>query len=151
MAKRIKVDRTLVFLILLNVFVISFIKLHDQNKYIKTKNGIEKNGEFGICEITLFSSGTIRQVGTIRISYQYKNQTYEGDIVGPYTKHVKKGDYYVVMFDATKLKRCVVLFDYQVTDSTQFLKDVEYLKQHPPTPRYESLIWKRFQNKEKLW
>ncbi len=87
----------------------------------------------------------------MRISYQHKNQNYEGPTVGPWTKHVKKGDSYIVMFDSTNLKRNVVLYDYQVTDSTQFLKDVEYLKQHPPTPYYESLIWKRFQNKEKLW
>ncbi len=64
---------TIIIIVLLNVFVILFIKLHDQNKYIKTKNGIEKDGEFGMCKVTLFSSGTLRQVGTIAISYQYKD------------------------------------------------------------------------------
>ncbi len=140
-----------IIIILLPVLYIVFIQFNYQNKYIKAKSGIEKNGEFAICKVTRFSTGTLRQAGDITISYQYKDRSYEGDIVGPYEKEVKEGDHFIVMFDTTKLSRCVVLFDYPVPDSTQFLKDVEYLKHNPPKPYYETLIWKCFRNKEKLW
>ena len=151
MRGKVKMNWTLIVIILLNILGIGFIKLHDQNKYIKTKTGIEKHGNFAICEITLFSSGTIRQTGAIEITYQYKGQHYQGDIVGPYTQHVKEGDRYIVWFDTTNLKQCVVLFNCPVTDSLQFEQDVKLLKQNPPVPYYESLTWKCFRNKEKLW
>ncbi len=44
----------------------------------------------------------------------------------------------------------MVLYDYPVKDSLQFVRDMEFLRKNPPKP-YDTLIWKCFRNKEKLW
>ena len=151
MKGKVKMNWTLIIILLLNILGIGFIKLHDQNKYIKTKTGIEKHGEYAIGIITLIppEGKLIKQGGAERILYKYKKQIFEGDAVGPF-KMTKKNDKYIVIFDTTNLKHCMVLYDYPVKDSLQFVRDMEFLRKNPPKP-YDTLIWKCFRNKEKLW
>lgn len=152
MSKKRKINWTLITILLLNIFGILFIKLHDQNKYLKTREGIKDNGAYAIGTITLTppEGNLIKQGGAERVFYQYNDLNFEGDAVGPF-KRTHIGNKYIILFDSTNIKRCVVLYDYPVSDSTQFLKDVEYLKKHPPKPYYESLIWGCFKNKKRLW
>ncbi|WP_373733651.1 hypothetical protein [Bacteroides heparinolyticus] len=151
MRKKRKINWTLITIILLNIFSILFIKLYDQNKYLKTREGIKENGTYAMGEIVLFSKGTWSQIGTISITYQFQDKHYRGDIVSGHRLNMREGEKYIVIFDSTNLKSCVLLHNYPVTDSIQFLKDVEYLKKYPPTGDYESWIWKCFKDKKRLW
>lgn len=152
MNKRRKINWTFITILLLNFFGILFIKLYDQNKYLKTREGIEENGAYAIGIITLTppKGELIKQGGAERIMFTHKGHLFEGDAVS-LVKRTEIGNKYIIAFDTTNIKHCIVLYDYPVTDSTQFLKDVEYLKQYPPIPYFETLIWKCFKNKEKLW
>ncbi len=91
MKGKVKMNWTLIVILLLNILGIGFIKLHDQNKYIKTKTGIEKHGEYTIGTIILAppDGKLTRQGGAEIVSFTHKDKVFEGDAVGPF-KMTKK-------------------------------------------------------------
>jgi hypothetical protein len=109
-----------------------------------TIKAIKDNPAYSIGTVTRYSNGsrTIQFNGTVSrsspgvtIVFYVKNKKIKTNSkgMGPKSNQADcEGKNYVVIYDYKDPKKCVILFDYPVKDSADFIQAVEKLKINPP-------------------
>jgi hypothetical protein len=128
-------------LIIGGVPIVTLLIVLDNKSNIKA---IKDNPAYAIGIVTHYSKGsrTIPINGTVSrtsssvfVAFYVKNKKIKTDSkgMGPKSNQADcEGKNYVVIYDYKDPKKCVILFDYPVKDSADFIQAVEKLKINPP-------------------
>ena len=123
----------IILIICLIVFLVArqsnIISTKDRNKYL------EENGLFTIGKVIEYSAHSITGSSQyIIISYKVNGLEYQvsSGYYVPFKNGPESGEMFMAMYLPNDPKKCALLFDYPVKDSSDYKKDIEEFKKYPP-------------------
>ena len=128
-----KYNGLIVLILCLIVFLIArnntIINKDSQNKYL------EKNGRYTIGTVIEYGSHNFSGSSQyIVISYKVQGIEYQtnSDYYVPFKNGPKEGEMFMAMYLPNEPKKCALLFDYPVKDSSDYKRYAEEFKKNPP-------------------
>ena len=104
-------------------------RIESQNKYF------EENGLYTIGRVIEYRAHTGSGSSSyIRISYKVNGEEYEveSDYNAPFKNGPESGEMFMALYLPNEPKKCALLFDYPVKDSSDYKKYIYEFKKNPP-------------------